>query len=88
MFLPFIIQVKKVQRGWWQWSSAQSLKTPHFQFLDAAFKKKMETFDLFSVVTEKVFFNLKSILLTSECNSGYFMGITVWFSYYWCPTQD
>lgn len=42
--------------------------------MDAAFKKKMETFDLFSVVTEKVSFNLKSILLTSECNSGYFMG--------------
>lgn len=77
MFLPFIIQskmFKEAEDHCPQWSSAQSLKTPHFQFLDAAFKKKMETFDLFSVVTEKVFFNLKSILLTSECNSGYFMG--------------
>lgn len=34
----------------------------------------METLDLFSAVTEKVSFLLKSSLLTSECNSGYLMG--------------
>lgn len=37
----------------------------------------METFDLFSAVTEKVSFSLlllQSALLTSECNLGYLMG--------------
>lgn len=50
------------------------MRISHFQFLDAAFKKKMETLDLFSAVTETVPFLLKSDLLTSECNSGYLMG--------------
>lgn len=74
MFLPFIIQSKRFKEVDDSGSQPRVWKLLTFNFLDAAFKKKMDTFDLFSVVTEKVSFNLKSILLTSGCNSGYFMG--------------